>query len=102
MTAPLTIIAQFRAKPGQETRAREVLQALLAPTRAEAGCINYDLHQSLNDPAAFVFYENWESAAHLEAHARSAHIRVLHAVEPEVFTAPPEISRWAAVRCNSF
>jgi len=98
MTAALTIIARFQAKPGQEARAREVLQALLAPTRAEAGCINYDLHQSLNDPAAFVFYENWESAAHLEAHARSAHIRALHAVEPDVFAAPPEISGWAAVR----
>ncbi|MBZ5501579.1 MAG: antibiotic biosynthesis monooxygenase [Acidobacteriia bacterium] len=98
MTAPLTILAHFRAKPGQEARAREVLQALLAPTRAEAGCINYDLHQSLDDPAAFVFYENWESAAHLEVHARSAHIRALQAVEPEVFTAPADISRWAAVR----
>jgi quinol monooxygenase YgiN len=45
-----------------------------------------------------VFYENWQSAAHLEAHAHSAHIRALQAVEPDVFTAPPEISRWAAVR----
>lgn len=98
MTAPLTVIAYFRAKPGQESRAREALQALLAPTRAEPGCINYDLHQSLDDPAAFVFYENWESAAHLEVHARSAHIRALERIVPDVFTAPPEISRWAAVR----
>jgi quinol monooxygenase YgiN len=93
----LTIIAHVRAKPGQESRVREILQGLLSPTRAEAGCINYDLHQSQTDPALFVFYENWTSEAHLEAHAKSGHIQSLRKVAAEVLAGPIEITKWQVV-----
>jgi quinol monooxygenase YgiN len=93
----LTVIAHVRAKPGQELRVRELLKRLLTPTRAEAGCINYDLHQSQTDPALFLFYENWASEAHLEAHARSPHIRSLRKVAGEVLAGPIEITKWQAV-----
>jgi quinol monooxygenase YgiN len=98
MNEPLTVIARFRAKPGQESRALETLRALLAPTRAEAGCIDYDLHQSIEDPAQFVFYENWESAAHLEKHSQSLHLQAMRKVQTEIFVSPPEVTRWKAVR----
>jgi quinol monooxygenase YgiN len=93
----LTVIAHIRAKPGQESRVRQVLQELLPPTRAEAGCINYDLHQSQTDPALFVFYENWASEAHLEAHSKSPHIQSLRSVAGELFAGPIEITKWQVV-----
>ena len=34
MNASLTVIAHIRAKAGQESRVRQILQGLLAPTRA--------------------------------------------------------------------
>ena len=34
---------------------------LIDITRAEEGCINYDLHQDNENPAHFLFYENWKS-----------------------------------------
>ena len=37
----------------------------------ETGCVNYDLHQGIEDPAAFYFYENWETAEQLDAHRES-------------------------------
>ncbi len=37
MSELLTVIAQIRAKPGQEARLRQQLRGLVAPTRAEAG-----------------------------------------------------------------
>jgi quinol monooxygenase YgiN len=43
MTAKVTVIAYHRAKPGKEGALREALLAVCAPTRAEKGCINYDL-----------------------------------------------------------
>ena len=42
--------------------------AQVAPTRAEAGCINYDFHVDAADPCVFVFYENWTDRAALDAH----------------------------------
>ena len=94
MHESLTVIAHIRAKPGQESRVREILQGLLSPTRAEAGCINYDLHQSQTDPALFVFYENWESEAHLDAHARSAHIQSFRKLTDETLAEPVQITKW--------
>jgi quinol monooxygenase YgiN len=97
MNNSLTVIAHVRAKPGQESRVRQLLEGLLAPTRAEAGCMNYDLHQSQTDPALFVFYENWESEAHLDAHARSAHIQSFRKQGDEILAEPVQITKWQIV-----
>jgi quinol monooxygenase YgiN len=97
MSEPLTIIATLRAKQGQESRAREALRGMLGPTHAESGCINYDLHESQSDPALFVFYENWTSPAHLDAHLKTPHFQALAKLIPEIFTAPPEITKWKKV-----
>ena len=56
---PLTIIAKLKAKPGKEQEVYDACHALLAPTHAEEGCINYDMHRSVEDPAIIIFYENW-------------------------------------------
>jgi quinol monooxygenase YgiN len=42
----VTVVVRLRAKPGMETRVRQELANLLAPTRQERGCINFDMHES--------------------------------------------------------
>jgi quinol monooxygenase YgiN len=44
----------------QVTNLAEALAALVETTRLEAGCLNYDLHWSVDDAVWFV-YENWRS-----------------------------------------
>ena len=90
----VTVIAQARAKQGQEERAREILQELVAPTRGEAGCVDYDLHQSAEDPALFVFYENWTTAEALDAHFKSEHIARFRKKCGDVLAEGPVISKW--------
>jgi quinol monooxygenase YgiN len=90
----LTVIAHARAKPGKEVQAREILRDLVAPTRLEEGCIDYDLHQSVEDPSLFVFYENWTTRTALEAHARSPHIIHFRSICGESLIGPPVISKW--------
>lgn len=70
----LTILAHVHAQPDQVEGVRAQLEGLVGPTRAEAGCIQYDLHQDDQDPAHFVFYENWESREAWQAHMQSEHI----------------------------
>ncbi len=94
MSETVTVIAHARAKPGKESEAREILLALLAPTRSESGCINYDLHQSVDDPSFFVFYENWINAEALDAHSRSEHIMRFRKMGSDVLVGPPVISKW--------
>ena len=75
MDEKLTIVAIFRAEPGREDDLSAALHALIPPTRAEPGCLLYDLHRDLEDPGRFLFYETWETRVRWEAHMESAHIR---------------------------
>ena len=47
----------------------------MAPTLAEAGGLQYDLHQDNEQPAHFMFYENWESRELWQAHMNSEHLK---------------------------
>src|SRR6516162_1566156 len=50
MAKQLTLLAIIKAKADQANELGRRLAALVAPTRAESGCINYDLHRSNDDP----------------------------------------------------
>lgn len=93
----VTVIALFQAKPGQEIELRNALMELVAPTRQEAGCLNYDLHVSPEDPAKFLFHENWASKALLDVHLQSAHIRALLPRVEDLCVAFPEITLWEQI-----
>jgi quinol monooxygenase YgiN len=75
MTDLITVVAIMKAKPGKEDELRAAALALVEPTRKEEGCVQYDLHQHLSDPAWLVFYENWSSLEALERHASSPHLK---------------------------
>lgn len=70
----LTIVANIVANEDKIELVRAELLKLIALTRAEEGCINYDLHQDNDNPTHFVFYENWTSKELLQAHLASQHI----------------------------
>lgn len=84
----LVIFAEVFAKPGEEDNLRQALQALVEPTRAEAGCLQYDLHKDNDDPGHFFFYERWESMAALEAHVASAHFKTFEARQDALLREP--------------
>ena len=75
MRTGLSVIAYITAKAGHQDRVREALLDLVALTRNEEGCINYDLHQSHENDSEFAIYENWVKADDLDAHAKSAHLQ---------------------------
>jgi quinol monooxygenase YgiN len=90
----VTVVATFQAKPGKETELKKALISLLAPTRQETGCINYDLHVSPEDPAKFLFHETWTTKAALDAHLQNTHIQVLLPRMDELCVGMPEIKIW--------
>ena len=71
----LTVVAKVVAKKESVESVKSELLKLVAPTRKEDGCIDYNLHQGNDDPAVFIFYENWESAACLEKHINTDHYK---------------------------
>jgi quinol monooxygenase YgiN len=67
----VTVVATFEARPGKEIELRNALVGLVAPTRQEAGCLNYDLHVAPENPAKFLFHENWTTKAALDTHLQT-------------------------------
>ena len=70
----LTVVAYMRAAEGKTDDLRAALEALIEPTSREEGYVNYDLHQGVEDPRFFAFYENWLSGGHLDAHLAAPHL----------------------------
>ena len=70
----LTIVANIKANPDQIVLVKTELQKLIDITRAEAGCINYDLYQDNDNPAHFMFHENWESRELWQTHMNAPHL----------------------------
>ena len=90
----VTVFALVKAKPGMEETAKQELLALVEPTRSEEGCINYDLHQSLDHVEIFRFYENWTTKEFLDRHLQSAHVKQFIAKADQLLAEPPEITLW--------
>ena len=90
----LTVVAQFKAKPGKESQVRQELLSLVAPSRRDAGCLNYDLHQALDNPALFLFHENWTSKALLDQHLQKPDLQAVLARLGQLVAEPPQITLW--------
>jgi len=69
----VTLVVIMRAKEGQEPLLEAELRALVAPTRREEGCLQYDVHRSADLPSQFLLHEVWETREHHTAHTRTPH-----------------------------
>jgi len=70
----LTIVANIHANADKIELVKAELQNLVAITRAETGCILYDLHQDNENPAHFMFYETWQSRELWQTHMNAPHL----------------------------
>ena len=64
----ITLVAFMHAQPGTEEVLLTQIDSLVAQTRVEPGCINYDFHQHKTNSSLFVFYENFADQAAFDFH----------------------------------
>jgi len=93
----VTVVARIKAKEGLEERVKQELMNLLAPTRSEEGCINYDLHQSVQDKSLFLFYENWKSEDDLKRHLENQHLKNFLKQVEELLAEPLDVTFWSKI-----
>ena len=91
MPKQLTVIAHLVAKPGKVDETKQFLLSLVGKTRAEPGCVNYDLHQDDDNPAEFTFYENWSDRGEWDKHMETPHIKEVIARAPDLFAADIQV-----------
>ena len=71
----VTVVAKLTVKEDAIETVKGELLKLVGPTREEEGCLEYRLHQDNDNPALFIFYENWKNMDCLERHINSAHYK---------------------------
>jgi quinol monooxygenase YgiN len=71
----VTAVTLIHGLPGRETDLKQHLLSLAGPTRAEPGCIAYDLYQSPAQRHEFMRFEVWRSREALELHKAMPHLK---------------------------
>ena len=89
------VSATVIAKDGRESELEQVLMALMVDVRAEDGCIRYDLHKS-DSGKEFLFYEIWESMAHLKALGATPRMAAMFEATENLVAGPAEVKTWEA------
>lgn len=73
MSVPITVIAELEARPEFGAQLPSALAPLIAASQQEAGCLRYQLHQSLDAPYGWMLFEVWASEEALNAHQQTPH-----------------------------
>jgi quinol monooxygenase YgiN len=68
-----SVVAIVKAKAEYVDAVKRAASALVKPSRADEGCLQYELYQSSDEPAVFIFYETWQSRQDIERHLQTPH-----------------------------
>jgi quinol monooxygenase YgiN len=78
------VAGTVRIPPENLDRFRPHMDAMLAASRAEDGCLAYAYAVDVQDPGLIRVFEAWRDQAALEAHFATAHLARWRAAWPEL------------------
>ncbi|VVO92140.1 hypothetical protein PS874_02238 [Pseudomonas fluorescens] len=68
-------ILHAKTRPGKSAAFEALFSGYVQASRAEPGCIEYHMLRDKQDPTLFIFYEIWQSQAHLDVHSNLPHMK---------------------------
>ena len=87
----IVLVARLRVKEGMVDEAKNAALSLVDSSRAEEGCIKYDVHQSIEDETVLIWHEVWTSKNALDEHFQKPYFTSFFAKVEEVAAEPPQI-----------
>ena len=93
----VTVIARLRAREGMEASLKETLLGLIQPSRADEGCIRYDLHEDPENPALFMFHEIWTGKEALDKHLGTPHLQEFIKKSEDLLAEPLHVTIWKKI-----
>ena len=91
------VAATYRVNPGEEDAVKSALTAMVSPTRGEEGCLEYHVHQSVEDAKVFFLYERYRDEEAFKTHAAADYFAT-HIKE----TAWPRLESRERIFCEPF
>lgn len=87
------VFVKLHALEGEEKSVEEALREVMAPSRAEPGCLSFHLFRSARDPRLFYIHSRWADAEAFAKHADLPHTaRFLKKVDA-LLDVPREVAR---------
>jgi quinol monooxygenase YgiN len=92
MSENLYLTARLKAKDEKVEELKQVALAIVAESRAEEGCISYNVHQSIEDETVFIWRECWKSKKDLDIHFQKDYVVTFFGKVDEFAAEPPQIT----------
>jgi quinol monooxygenase YgiN len=67
----ITLVVKYVFRTGSEDEAEAYIRKLIAATRQEPGCRTYSVNRSLERARTYLFFEQYDDQAALDAHRAS-------------------------------
>nr|WP_315202802.1 putative quinol monooxygenase [uncultured Flavobacterium sp.] len=71
MEINLTVIIKSKSEYREEVKT--ILKNLVENSRKESACLQYDLHQNIDDQNVFIFHEIWKNKEGLDLHKKQSY-----------------------------
>ena len=91
------VVAKITAKRDKVEDLKSILLGVVGPTRAEKGCVSYQLLQNKTDESDFVFVEEWTSDAAIDNHMTTAHVQDALTKIESMLAQEPDIRRYMII-----
>ncbi len=88
-----TLLVTLEVRAGSEERLREELGVLAALSRADPGCVRYDVLEDAHESGRFVLWEEWLDEASLADHNAKDHVSRFAEASAGLLVAPMEVQR---------
>lgn len=87
----IVLMARLKVKPEAVEDMKNTVLSLTGDSRAEAGCLNYDVHQAIDDETVFMWHETWTNKAALDEHFAKPYFLEFFAKVENAAAEPPQI-----------
>jgi quinol monooxygenase YgiN len=88
----IVLVARLKVRADAVEEAKRLALGITDDSRREEGCINYDVHQAIDDPTVFVWHETWKDKAALENHFELPYFKEFFAAASKLAAEDPQIT----------
>lgn len=92
MNDNLYLTAKLKVKSEKIEELKQAALAIVADSRAEDGCVSYNVHQSVEDETVFIWRECWRSKAALDEHFQKNYVADFFGKVDEFASEQPQIT----------
>ncbi|MNK08444.1 putative monooxygenase YcnE [compost metagenome] len=87
----INITAIIKSVPSKAEEMKAILEELAIESNKEEACLQYDLHQDIDEPNVFIFYEIWKDGTSLDIHNNSVHVLKFKEASEAILLETPAI-----------